>query len=1170
MKIRPDTFEKMRKVLLDRGPLDEVELVYSISAVGAEAGATAAAAQPITKDGVVRVLQYLEQATDLYERVGGGPSDTIDIVDAGTGLRATVGAPDAGDAAAASAPLLPLPADAAVIRKERLRSVGLPSYRMRLNLKRETPVGAGAGDRDAQQAFSPLRAGSGQLTYRLKRRYSYSYRPAAAPGGGQAKGKDNAAAPASYMRVDVTAVRMLTDGRGRPPTAASGGGGGWPREDAGGPEPRRAVPTYADVSRQQETYEMEVEWVGPADGTADAKRADGAVKAMLGRFSVLLKLLDGAVATVLSLEEQGEVEAEYRRLVAALGGAGAAPASGRSARFIGPKPVTLEAEHVRCACDGPAGAADSEAPCVLNDYTVTPKADGERRLMLVGADGRAYTIDDRIGVMDTGLACRARRNCVLDGEHVEREDAPPFFLVFDAYIVDGVDVRPQPLMLEPAAPAAALGAAKSRGARSRRAASSPATRLDAAASVIRDLAPPSASASAAAGYSVELKEFRYIAEPRLPLADACRHFFRLRDAGGKGLGYETDGLVFTPALLPVPPGSGTWPAVLKWKPPELNTIDFQVRLRDELVVLEGDDARSVAQLLVGQDPWLARPLTALDYLSGDAGERLRNLKARGRAGSYAAMPFAPDGVDLSLCYLRRTDAGGRLLCASGDEIFDGAVVEFAFDAASPRAEKSGDWAAADPRDVAARWRPLRVRWDKTTRASRTGDVTANNFVAAASVWHTIVRPISEADLERGPVRLCEVVREGDGKAEGEGEGEVKQYYVAPSAAPDRARGAGADKAGPDVPMRRFHNYWVKRQSLLMRFPAAAGLGRSIFDFGCGTAGDLNKWLEMGAQRVVGFDKYASNIYNPDLRWKGAYVRLLQLPPQQLSKLQAVFLPVDVSRPIATQAERQVYAAMMDEANGDRDVAQAIWALVQPGAVANARLRRFHGFAAGAFDLATCMFAVHYFFADAETLRTFARNVAAVLRPGGHFVGCCLDGDRVDALLSKDAKAAGDAVEATGGAWRIVRRYDGAFSGAFGKRVDVYMRSIGQQLPEFLVSYAALRGAMAEAGLHPPAPGDCAALGLVGGAATGTFDELFQDMSRARAAQEPGAHATPAVDDAGRMTADDKRYSFLNRWFVFEKKDAGAGAASAGPAGASGGAADAAQTRWRNVVVSKLP
>jgi SAM-dependent methyltransferase len=221
------------------------------------------------------------------------------------------------------------------------------------------------------------------------------------------------------------------------------------------------------------------------------------------------------------------------------------------------------------------------------------------------------------------------------------------------------------------------------------------------------------------------------------------------------------------------------------------------------------------------------------------------------------------------------------------------------------------------------------------------------------------------------------------------------------------------------------------------------------------------------------------------------------------------------------------------------VARALFGHDPVVAVQPASLRPFHGFASNPFDLATCMFAVHYFFDAAASLAQFAANVAGALRPGGHFVGCCLDGGLVDKLLAAEAPDVGDSVEAGGTdgrpAWRITRQYKGATTtkkGGFGRRIDVYMESIGQELPEFLVDYEDLVAAMATAGLRPVDAAEAAELGLVGGAATGTFGATFDDMKAKagpRASQQQGPVAAALA-----MSDGEKRYSFMNRWFVFRK------------------------------------
>lgn len=50
----------------------------------------------------------------------------------------------------------------------------------------------------------------------------------------------------------------------------------------------------------------------------------------------------------------------------------------------------------------------------------------------------------------------------------------------------------------------------------------------------------------------------------------------LEDKFKKALGHEPDGLIFQPSIHPYIPGQCN--VVLKWKPPNLNSIDFRLKI----------------------------------------------------------------------------------------------------------------------------------------------------------------------------------------------------------------------------------------------------------------------------------------------------------------------------------------------------------------------------------------------------------------------------------------------------------------------------------------------------------------------------------------------------------------------------------------------------------------
>ena len=315
----------------------------------------------ITRDAALRLLSYLSatggDADYTTAEPGGKPVDSLDVMIASSSIRFTMHVPTTSGGL--SRPAVP-DADSIAIRKERVRpAVGVAEYRLRFNMKSEVSIPIA----EALQASSMASHAGTSRTYRLKKRYSFF--PKSVDG-------KNAAA----VRIDLTAVRQLSS------TATT-------------------TPTFAQVARAPERYEVEVECIERVG--KDALPPDELAREMLSHFSVVLKVLDDT-DEVMSVSECKAVLAEYGDLVQQHG------------RFVGPKPVTLERKHLfgaQCVSALPTRAG---IPCATHDYTVTDKADGERRMMFVSADKRVYTINDRLVVRDTGLSSRRLVRCLLDGE----------------------------------------------------------------------------------------------------------------------------------------------------------------------------------------------------------------------------------------------------------------------------------------------------------------------------------------------------------------------------------------------------------------------------------------------------------------------------------------------------------------------------------------------------------------------------------------------------------------------------------------------------------------------------------------------------------------------------------------------------------------------------------
>lgn len=784
-------------------------------------------------------------------------------------------------------------------------------------------------------------------------------------------------------------------------------------------------------------FEIEVELV-------DRVPPANELAAQLSRLLVAVYKNLEASPFVVGAAEKAAVLAEVRAL------AGAAP--------IGPKPATLTWEHLLPPTEGRIS--------VLEGYTVTDKADGDRAQLYIARDGRAFLVYGGQDVRFTGMdPVPALAGTLVDGEHVRRWRVAAgadlvaveqtAFLAFDIYFHAGEPVSAQPLWgpVDAATPQAGSRVA----------------RLEALAVA---LAPASKTAF------VQFRAKRFFAGDGADLLAAAG---RVLEADPP---YETDGIILTPALLPVGANyesekpsirAVAWRRALKWKPPEKNSIDFLVRFMGPADLGDGVPRRTV-RLMVG----------APERVSADILTVLAAVAAPKRGGDrYGEKEFAtvvlPEGAR----------------CSNGDPVRDGTVIEFAAE-------------VLDGEDGGITWRPLRARRDKTQVLERTGGIggAANDIRVAQGVLASVLHPVT-SDMMSGRAPVPEYAAAA---ADEEGGGAL--YY-----ARDTERGRLAS-----LPMLEFHNAYVKRGALIAPLARGAGL-RSVLDIGCGKGGDLQKYLGAGFTSVVGLDLAEDNLTNPD---DGAYVRLAEARERKHASAShmVVFSQWDCSLPLTREHASHVRNPTLRELNA------VIFGFVPQTKVPRA-LARYYRAAQGGFDAVSCQFAIHYFFRDAAALDALCSNVATRLRAGGLFVGTALDALEVDALFRRSDTAVVKGRKDNKIIWTLTKRYDTLDDDPeqnVGKQVLVFLESINQTLPEYLVDYGLLRAALARHGLSEPSPKTLSSLGLP--AASGLFSELYE---RAQGDDAAG----PRVKEALRgMSPDEKRWSFMNRWFVFEKKSSG--------------------------------
>jgi len=163
--------------------------------------------------------------------------------------------------------------------------------------------------------------------------------------------------------------------------------------------------------------------------------------------------------------------------------------------------------------------------------------------------------------------------------------------------------------------------------------------------------------------------------------------------------------------------------------------------------------------------------------------------------------------------------------------------------------------------------------------------------------------------------------------------------------------------GGAIQLKKYHNT-IKRE-LIRRFAPPRS---RLLDLACGRGGDLRKW----------FDCQLS------------YVKAYDLSPGEIEEAKKRLVDVRQDRRYSGSSTKVDFIVTDQVGSGDLGLSKD-----EP------------------YDAVSCMFAIHYFFANDATLHAFFRNASAGLRDRGYFFGTCPDGKCIMAELHKDG---GDRVQ----------------------------------------------------------------------------------------------------------------------------------------------------------------
>ena len=371
------------------------------------------------------------------------------------------------------------------------------------------------------------------------------------------------------------------------------------------------------------------------------------------------------------------------------------------------------------------------------------------------------------------------------------------------------------------------------------------------------------------------------------------------------------------------------------------------------------------------------------------------------------------------------------------------------------------------------WEPLRVRWDKTSDYLKAKSNFGNDYDTANNNWQSIHNPIDQAFLT------------GDSFEQVESDA----YYL---------ENVGEKKTKA---MCNFHNY-IKRSLI----KAVAQPGNTLVDFAVGKAGDLRKWAAAQLSFVLGIDDSKDCIENTT---DGACLRYLEYKKDHPDELVALFLHGDSSHNVRS-------GEFVKNNPKDKALIASIFGLDKA---------EYHNKAVDGFDVSSAQFSLHYFFKNMETLTGFIRNVSECTKDGGFFIGTCFDGHTIFNLPhARELFGVGD-----DRICEIQKMYSQTSfpddETSLGYPIQVYNQSIGKFITEYLVNFKFFTALMSLHGFEPHAPHD-----LWTTSPSNTFDAVFDYINVPRISLKIKKH----LGDSLNMTPEEKRLSFMNRYFIFKK------------------------------------
>ena len=618
----------------------------------------------------------------------------------------------------------------------------------------------------------------------------------------------------------------------------------------------------------------------------------------LENIEIMLKLIHGSTTNnVITWTEHDKVLIGYNTLLL-----GTENKNDQILLFRGAQPESLSLKKFEILTKKP--------------YFVADKSDGERAHMLCSQDGSVYLISRFLHVIKMSIKCPTLNVSIFDVEWFSKHDK---LIVFDVLVLNGNNIRQKNTK----------------------------ERVE----ILKTIDWESC-ANSNDGKSVQtkfiMKKMYYSPANSFPKKEISKVLNETEE-------YTTDGLIFTPADEPYP-FNRKWENLLKWKPPNTNSIDLYIEKG-----LHPQNCSKGYYLYANSSQILDKRTGEHGILVKEVYDKVTILYNNGKEETI-------DKRDVE--YLRNlpTKKIRFYPCQflQEDQIFNSLminehVIEFIYNIDTRLLE------------------PIRVRYDKSALGFR-----GSNFMRIAlDTWDTMVNPILKEHLMRyniqknskqqksllsnsfmfhnvikeNMIRLCcEYV--------------TRPFYREMKTLPstfDPDRNAWILPNIDEIldTLTKKYNYITSIQQGIDEIIVPISNYKindvKLLDMCTGKGGDIWKWIRSNIKYVLAVDdEHELLIDNED----SAINRLQTIRDQEVDakNMNVLFIESDAKNNLTEHLmNKQVFYE---------------------------------------FDVASCFFAMHYFFGCQTDFDNFISNINNLLSYGGYFIGTVMNGEMLNSLLNK--------------------------------------------------------------------------------------------------------------------------------------------------------------------------